>query len=493
MKKSLFANLAVLIGVGVYYFLFWQERMGVNVLIFSLLIQGVLLYLQPESRSKREVLITGVGTFLTALLVVFHNSLLVKIIHVLSLSTFVGFTQQYELRFIFYAFLLYLHNMLRVPLAALQHLRTQSDLNYGMQRLRYSLNVTVIPIIILLVFYGIYYNANPKFAEVSNSFWTSFLELFQWNISLEKTIFILTGVFILGGIFWHSGGERLAKRQLKQVENLVRKRKDRAKQLVRLGVIDLKKEYQSGLILVIALDILLVIVNALDIRHVWFGEQPDNPLTWKNYVHEGTYLLIGAILLAMGILVVLFRKNINFFPKNEALKIAAYVWIIQNALLAISVGVRNWRYVEHCGLAYKRIGVFLFLMLVLFGLYSMFIKVKDRKSFYFLLHRNSWAMYAILIAATFVNWDVFITKYNLNHHAEEALDVAFLMDEVSDKNLSLLFDNQEFIVKKGKWELTQLQKDLANKKRQFNEKIEEGSWKSWNYMDWKNAQKLKGM
>lgn len=482
------ANLVVLIGIGLYYFLFWQEQMGINILIFSTLVQITLLYLQPESRTKREVIATGIGTFLTALLVVFHNSILAKVIHILSMISFVGFTQQHELRFIFYAFLLYLHNFIRVPLAIIQRIKTQADISYGIQRLRYSMNVTVIPLLILGLFYGIYYHANPKFAEVSSSFWDNFLQLFYWDISLEKITFLLTGLFILGSIFWHSGGVRLVKRQLQQVDILVRKRKDRTQQLVRLGVIDLKKEYQSGLILVIALDILLVIVNILDIRYVWFGEQPDNPLAWKNYVHEGTYLLIIAILLAMAILVVLFRKNINFFPKNEALKIAAYVWIIQNALLAISVGVRNWRYVEHCGLAYKRIGVFLFLSLVLFGLYTMFVKVKERKSFYFLLHRNSWAMYTILIAATFINWDTFITKYNLDHTTEAVLDVPFLMYDISDKNLSLLVDNQDVIIERGEWDKQQVENSLQRKTQDFKRKIANRSWKSWNYIDWKNQQ-----
>lgn len=490
MKKSIQQNLLVLIGLVLYTLLFWQEKLGLNVLIFSLFIQGSVLYLHPDSSLKKEVLLTGAGTLLTAILVVIHNSLLVKIIHILSLFSFVGFVQQHELRFIFYAFLLMMHNILRVPIAAVNRLRTQNDLTWGLKRFQYSLRISVIPILVLGLFYGIYYTANPKFADLSNLFWRQFLTFFQWDISFEKILFWFTGFFLLGGLFWEMGGETWVKRQMAKTENLFRQRKPRSAQIIRRGVIDLKKEYQSGLILVIALDILLVVVNFLDIRYVWFGAQPTTPLEWKMYVHEGTYLLIMAIILAMGVLLVLFRRNLNFFPKNEALKIAAYIWVIQNALLALSVGVRNWRYVEHCGLAYKRIGVFLFLLLVLYGLYTMYRKVDETKSFYFLLHRNAWAVYAILILSTTVNWDVLITRYNINTITENPIDVKFLINDVSDSNLFLLSDNLELLLERGNEGTGYIVGGVEEKIAHFITEQEKLSFLSWNYADWRNLQAI---
>ena len=490
MKKSLAINLAVFVGMLLYCFLFWRERMGINVLIYSTFLQICLLKMQPESARRREVMITGSGTFLTAILVVLLNSTLVKIVHVLSLMTFVGFVQLAELRFIWYAFLLYVRNVFFVPVTAFQQLKTQPDMGDGIRRFRYVATLTVIPLVVLSVFYSIYYVANPKFAEVADSFWQSFFQLFKWNISLDTIFYLVMGLFLTGGALWKRGSERFIHWQQRKVKTIERKRPARTNIFINRGVIDLKKEYQSGLILVIALDLLLIVVNALDIRYVWFGEQPTNPLDWKIYVHEGTYLLIAAILLAMGILVVLFRKNINFLPNNEALKIAAYVWIIQNALLALSVGVRNWRYVEHCGLAYKRIGVFLFLLLVLFGLYTMFVKVKKRKSLYFLIYKNSWAVYGLLIAATLINWDVFITKYNLTHKTEAGLDIAFLMKDVSDKNLPLLIEHEKFIDRTVVWNTKRIQDQIAVKKGKFRHKMKWGSWKSWNYQDWRMQQEI---
>jgi hypothetical protein len=56
-------------------------------------------------------------------------------------------------------------------------------------------------------------------------------------------------------------------------------------------------------------------------------------------VHEGTYLLILCILMAMGVLLWFFRGNLNFLPDNERLRWLAHLWLAQNAMLALSVGV----------------------------------------------------------------------------------------------------------------------------------------------------------
>ena len=129
----------------------------------------------------------------------------------------------------------------------------------------------------------------------------------------------------------------------------------------------------------------------------------------KIYVHEGTYLLILAILLAMGIILVLFRKNINFIPNNDKLRKLAYFWLAQNVILAFSVGMRNFRYIEFCGLAYKRIGVFIFLILTFYGLKTMHEKISEKKTLHHVIHKNAWVLYLTLIAASCINWDVFIT------------------------------------------------------------------------------------
>lgn len=492
MKKSILQNVLVIIGVILYQTLFWQEKLGLNVLVFTVLIQASLWYLHPENRSHGTVIITGLGTLITAILVVIHNSTLVKLIHFLSLCSFVGFVQEREFRFIFYAFFLFLKTAFRIPLETLDRLNQALTGGMNWRRLQYRASLVLIPFIVLVVFYLIYYRANPQFAALSDDFWFHFFDLFHWDISFSRVMFSLLGLVLVGAVFWQHRSHNLVAKQLAKSLQLVRQRVKRKGRVRGFGTMGLKKEYQSGLLLVASLNVLLLLVNFLDIQYVWFGEQPTNPAEWKIYVHEGTYLLIVAILLAMAILLVLFRRNLNFYIKNKALQTMAYVWIAQNAILALSVGIRNWRYVEHCGLAYKRIGVFIFLLLVFYGLFTMHLKVRDKRSFYFLLFRNSWAMYAVFVAATFVNWDVVITRYNLTAETESGIDVAFLAFEVSDKNLYLLMEHQDLLDSNVGVNREHVGEVLQNKQQRFERQQEGLSFWSWNYPDWRNQQYLTG-
>lgn len=490
MKKSILQNVLVIMGVILYQALFWQEKLGLNVLVFTLFIQASLWYLHPENRTRGTVIITGVGTLITAILVVVHNSTLVKLIHFLSLCSFVGFVQEREFRFIFYAFFLFLKTALRVPLETLDRLNQALTGGTNWRRLQYQASLVLIPFIVLTVFYLIYYRANPQFAALSNDFWFHFFDLFHWDISFLRVMFSLLGLVLVGAVFWQHRSHNLVAKQLAKSLQLIRQRTKRKGRIRSFGTMGLKKEYQSGLLLVASLNVLLLLVNFLDIQYVWFGEQPSNPADWKIYVHEGTYLLIVAILLAMAILLVLFRRNLNFYTKNKILQTMAYVWIAQNAILALSVGIRNWRYVEHCGLAYKRIGVFIFLILVFYGLYTMYLKVRDKRSLYFLLFRNSWAMYAVLVAATFVNWDVAITKYNLTAKTESGIDVPFLVHTVSNKNLYLLTEHQSLLENEGGFYHHSVEDLLRHKQQRFEREQKDLSFWSWNYSDWRNQQYL---
>ena len=120
----------------------------------------------------------------------------------------------------------------------------------------------------------------------------------------------------------------------------------------------------------------------------------------------------------------------------------AYGWISQNGLLAISVGIRNYHYIDYHGLAYKRIGVIFFLALTLFGLGSLFVKIANKKSGYFLWRTNAWAVYGVMVLLALFNWDGIITKHNLNHNTDKDIDIPFLLT-LSDKVLPELHEHRE--------------------------------------------------
>ena len=108
MKNSIIASLAVFFGAFLFNLIFWHEKQGLNTLIFDIFIIGTLWLMNKEAFKAPSVKITVCGTLLAAGLIIWHNSLLVKYIHVLSFATMIGLAQLRELRFLGYAFLQYM-------------------------------------------------------------------------------------------------------------------------------------------------------------------------------------------------------------------------------------------------------------------------------------------------------------------------------------------------------------------------------------------------
>ncbi|MBL7815645.1 MAG: DUF4173 domain-containing protein [Saprospiraceae bacterium] len=510
MQKSILSLLVVLIGSTLFSIIFWQEKQGLNILLFDVFIIAALWYLDKEPFSTPSVKAFVAGTLLTSILIVWHNSFLAMFIHALSFATMIGLVQQRELRFLGYAFLMYGFNLLSVPLQFVKTLKSSNILR-GYPNVAQRLGSVWMVVLIVPVFYLIYYAANAKFAELANRFWHQFFWFFTFDINLARIILFVFGFVIIGAAIWRQSWVDLQQIDQKHSETLNPSDEGETDTLT----------YRNAFNLIVMLNALLLINNVLDIRYVWFGDvSGKTALELKEYVHEGTYVLIFGIILAIAVILWLFRGSLNFI-KNEGelttksgqiLRGATSLWLAQNALLALSVGVRNTQYIQHYGLAYKRIGVFIFLSLALYGLWLLFLKIREKRTFFFFMRRGAYAIYAVLVAACLVNWDVFITNYNIHTPAKSgSIDVRFLVEDVSDKNLPQLFTNIEFLAPKmpqqpfpdsdyrggnkvfatDEERLAYLKGLLIKKKEVFEREQKNYSWFSWNYPDYVNRQFFK--
>lgn len=484
MKNVLIENLAILTGSVAFYVFFWGEKMGINVLLFSILLIGILYAMEPEIRKSRAVIWTSIGTLLTAILVVWNNSMMSKTIHLLSFICLLGFAKQRELRFLCFAFLLPLVTFFSVPKKIFRRFSPVGAPAMKLAPVWRNLRLSIVPLLVLGAFYMLYSISNPKFNELSDQFWSTFFNWLSWDINWGKVSFFLLGTWLTGMAILRTDFPVFRRSQAHLSLQLKRLRGGYHPAIK--GMISLKSEYRTGMIMIVSLNLLLFLVNGVEIYYHWFETPSDfSPRTYKTFVHEGTYLLIFSILLAMGVLLYFFRKNINFLPNNEPLKAGAYLWIIQNGILAFSLLLRNYGYIAANGLAYKRIGVMIFLLCVFFGLATMWMKIAERKSAYFLYHLNSWGVYVILICCSFINWDTLITRHNLRIASKVKVDYPFLIQDVSDKNLYLLLAHRipddlptrEAVITHNK---------IQYKKYKFERKQARYSWLSWNYPDAKN-------
>jgi hypothetical protein len=144
------------------------------------------------------------------------------------------------------------------------------------------------------------------------------------------------------------------------------------------------------------------------------------------------------------------------------------------------------------GLAYKRIGVLVFLLMVLMGLITVFIKIHQRKTAYYLWRVNGWFAVVLLVAASCVHWDETIAGYNLAHKNTVPLDIKFLLS-LSDKALPALEKNKDVLDDKNTIVYDMGDRPYSTnltpmaifemRKKEFFEKQKTYSWLSWNAAD----------
>ena len=155
---------------------------------------------------------------------------------------------------------------------------------------------------------------------------------------------------------------------------------------------------------------------------------------------------------------------------------------------------RDYYYIHEFGLAYKRIGVLVFLTLVLAGLLTVYIKISQVKTTYFLLKVNAWVVIAVLVLSCCIHWDETIAEYNLSRKSTLPLDVKFLLS-LSDKTLPILENNQDVLEKslinnpKNDEGDSYYRSSLSAKqyfemrKKEFFEEQKNYTWLSWNAAD----------
>ncbi len=488
MKKQLLASVLFPVCALAHNFLFWGEKMGLNALLFAIIMIPALFFLHPEAIKSKQAIISAFGVLLTAVMVILNNSFMAKTTHILFFIAMIGFVQCRELRFIFYAFCLGVVSLFDMRIKMLKEVFRVGKQPTTQWRLASQSRMMMVVAPVFVLFFIMYFKANEQFAELSSYFFIHILNYILETFSWERLISLAISVIVAGSLLWKTSSIFFQKWQARQTPILKRER-NKQPALISAGTNSLKTEFRTAVLMFSSLNLLLLIVNLVDINYVWFGEISNNPLKLKQFVHEGTYILIAAILSAMGVILYYFRRNLNFLPGNQIIKYLAYAWIAQNAVLALSVGARNYYYINACGLAYKRIGVFIFLLLTIYGLWTLFIKISKKKSFYYLWFQNGWAFYTVLLLVSFVNWDVFITRYNINTQASNPIDARFLVEEVSDKNLFLLTENKEKIAQNmtlfpyGNLEFSNL---IDRKWERFAREQAEYSWLSWNLTDQRN-------
>lgn len=423
----------VFLSAVVLTFLFYKQGIGLNLLIFEVLFISWLYFSKQLTFSNKLEKLTLTGLLLTGIFTVVTYSTYVYVVHFLAVFLFIGVLNFKKIRSLFNAFASSFISLFTSQIEFAQQFFGRSIGGVKAGKVLWRSRIFIIPVLIVLIFLTIYSFSNPIFGDYLGAFG----EILQngvtflyenINLYLVFTFIFCTAISIF--LLFRITVPSVVKHEQNATQDL-RRNKTKRRRFFKISA--LKSEYKAGIFLLVTLNLLILFLNIFDIYLVWFNFEWDGE-TLKQFVHEGTYLLIISILISIAVVLYFFRGNLNFYKNNTWLKYLAYAWIAQNAVLALSVAIRNFWYINYFALAYKRIGVILFLLLVLYGLFTVFRKIQHTKTSFYLFQKNTLALYLLLVVSSMVNWDSVIAKYNFAHADSAYLHLEYL-STLSDKAL----------------------------------------------------------
>ncbi|MBL7985055.1 MAG: DUF4173 domain-containing protein [Flavobacteriales bacterium] len=403
-----------------FTFLFHGTGIGINLLLFECAMVGLWAVLYGLPR-RSDVGLTIGGILITAAMVAVHASSLAITMNIIAVVIGTGVLLAPQLGALHHAAALSATHFLHAQGAFLGALPLFGGTASTAKRFnaRTWIPALLAPLVILL-FIAIYRASNPRFDAL--------MDELDADIALVFLLGLSTCAFLLFRTYHTPLQQWAAKHHDAVLPTLAMEEADHQAMLL--------AEARTAVLLIGMLDLVLLVVNVLDVRYVWFDFRFEGQYL-KQFVHEGTYLLILSILLGAAIVLYYFRGDLNFIRNSGALRWLSYAWLLQNALLAVSVGVRNARYIEHYALAYKRIGVGFFLVAIIAALVIILLKVHRRRSHHYVVRWNMRCVFALALLMSVFDWDTIIARYNMAHRERAFIELKFLT-KLAYKTLPLL-------------------------------------------------------
>lgn len=168
----------------------------------------------------------------------------------------------------------------------------------------------------------------------------------------------------------------------------------------------------------------LVVFNALfalqtasDLWYLWGEGTLPQGMTYAGYAHRGAYPLVVTALLASAFVLVTFRDG-SAAAELRSTRRLVYAWLIQNVFLVVSAGWRLWLYVGVFSLSRLRLAAGVWMALVACGLVWIFAKIVTRRPNLWLIKANAVTALAVLMAYAFWTPKMYIADFNVRHCRE---------------------------------------------------------------------------
>lgn len=414
MKKNYFYLGSVI----AFMVLFYKQAVGVNLFVFNFFLLIACFVSLPHIRKNKNVWILASGALITSAAAAWYADFSSIFLNILTLIVLPVFLHQKKGTVLF-SETVGLWNTLSASIRIFTE--RKSDNLDAFQNLLFKriLFYGVLPFVILVLFIYLYRFINPVWGDY---IWQFIESIFSWTFIL---LLILAAVLMYA--FWYF------IKSSKFTQFAVAKRNDlETTEKPTFKSIPLDLEMGSGVLLFILLNLLLFSLLATDFQQLFIESKIPEGYTLSEYLHKGVYAVILSIVFAIGLIVFYFKGAFNYYKKSKVLRILTWTWIGLNAILVLFTLYKNILYVESYDLTFKRISVFIYLVLCWVGLYFTSVKLKMKKTFVYIVRKMYWAFYIMWVLTTPINWTNFMTNYNLNrakekNYQEKTTDVNYLV------------------------------------------------------------------
>jgi hypothetical protein len=235
----------------------------------------------------------------------------------------------------------------------------------------------------------------------------------------------------------------------------------------------------------ILFNLLFAAQSILDGIYLWGHVALPANMTYAAYAHRGAYPLIATALLAAAFVLVAMRPG-GPAEKSKVIRPLVYLWVGQNVLLVASSILRLDLYVDRYMLTYWRIAAFIWMGLVALGLILIVARIALDRSNRWLVGANLIALTIVLYTVSLVNFDAFISDYNLVHSSE-----------MSGKGMMI---DANYLLTLGPQALPALDKVIAHRPgddclaRRRDRLVEaqrlDMAWRAWGFRSWRLQRRL---
>lgn len=296
--------------------------------------------------------------------------------------------------------------LLNAPMRLYGHLVAHRQRTSNTDRKGIPGKVVAIPLAVSFVFLIIFNAANPVVSEVFSRVGN---RIFEWlshlgdYLNFTRLIFWIGSALVLAALI----RPLIRSTAIDQLMSL-------DLNLAPRDIVETDKaNFQTAFVTLICVNLVFLGYNAMDSVYLYFKATLPAGIYWSAYTHQGCGWLTLALLVSSVVLGAIFRDQQNFHPRSRQLKLLAYIWIAQNAVLAVGTLRRIWMYIDFSGLTHLLLTGIYGALLVIAGIVIMAIKVKDNRNAVWLLRRYvaAFAVGVTLLALT--PQGVICARYNV--------------------------------------------------------------------------------